>query len=234
MDPAVNINFRQTTRQQRLTDTREPANINFRQTTRQQRLTDTQEPAVNMNFRQITRQQRLTNTQELAVNINFGQTTRQQRLTDTQELDVRGVRSENRQTTRQHIFYATIRLHPCKAGADTQTTHTHTHTHTHTVSLIPPWEDQREWHRMTRMTRPDCAVMCNLINTHTHTHTHKKSQTYFLEPNPHLSLVSAAEPIDGRVVLALFPFDSRRLRGSHARGDARAEGLQQLQKRASR
>ena len=26
--------------------------------------------------------------------------------------------------------------------------------------------------RMTRMTEPDCAVMCNLINTHTHTHTH--------------------------------------------------------------
>ena len=25
---------------------------------------------------------------------------------------------------------------------------------------------------MTMMTRPDCAVMCNLINTHTHTHTH--------------------------------------------------------------
>ena len=35
---------------------------------------------------------------------------------------------------------------------------------------IHTWEDQREWHRMTRMTRPDCAVMCNLINTHTHTH----------------------------------------------------------------
>ena len=35
------------------------------------------------------------------------------------------------------------------------------YTHTH----------QREWHRMTRMTRPDCAVICNLINTHTHTHT---------------------------------------------------------------
>ena len=29
-----------------------------------------------------------------------------------------------------------------------------------------------EWHRMTRMTGPDCVVMCNLINTHTHTHTH--------------------------------------------------------------
>ena len=25
---------------------------------------------------------------------------------------------------------------------------------------------------MTRMTRPDCAVMCNLINIHTHTQTH--------------------------------------------------------------
>ena len=49
---------------------------------------------------------------------------------------------------------------------------------THTqVSLIPPWEDQCEWHRMTRMTRPDCAVMCNLINTHTHTHTHTQAET---------------------------------------------------------
>ena len=48
------------------------------------------------------------------------------------------------------------------------TTHTHTHTQ---VSLIPPREDQCEWHRMTRMTGPDCVVMCNLINTHTHTHT---------------------------------------------------------------
>ena len=47
--------------------------------------------------------------------------------------------------------------------------HTHTHTHTHT-----PWEDQCEWHRMTRMTRPDCAVMCNLINTHTHTGATRK------------------------------------------------------------
>ena len=44
-----------------------------------------------------------------------------------------------------------------------------THTHTHIQSLIPPREDQCEWHRMTRMTGPDCVVMCNLINTHTHT-----------------------------------------------------------------
>ena len=26
---------------------------------------------------------------------------------------------------------------------------------------------------MTRMTGPDCTVMCNLINTHIHTHTKK-------------------------------------------------------------
>ena len=48
----------------------------------------------------------------------------------------------------------------------------YTHTHTHTVSLIPPWEDQRDWHRMTTMTVPGCAVMYNVINTHTHAHTH--------------------------------------------------------------
>ena len=67
-------------------------------------------------------------------------------------------------------------------------------THTHTcvpfvafdqrfsqqVSLIPPWEDQREWHGMTRMTRPDCAVMCNLINTHTH---RRVGCIYFLFPS---------------------------------------------------
>ena len=52
-----------------------------------------------------------------------------------------------------------------------------THTHTHT---LPPREDQCEWHRMTRMTGPDCVVMCNLINTHTHlinTHTHTHTHT---------------------------------------------------------
>ena len=43
------------------------------------------------------------------------------------------------------------------------------HTYIHTVSLIPPREDQCEWHRMTRMTGPDCVVMCNLINTYIHT-----------------------------------------------------------------
>ena len=46
------------------------------------------------------------------------------------------------------------------------------HTYIQQVSLIPPWEDQCEWHRMTRMTGPDCAVMCNLINIHTYMHTY--------------------------------------------------------------
>ena len=49
----------------------------------------------------------------------------------------------------------------CAVMGNLINTHTHTHTHTYT----------REWHRMTTMTGPDCAVMCNL-NTHTHTHTH--------------------------------------------------------------
>ena len=42
---------------------------------------------------------------------------------------------------------------------------THTYTHTH------PREDQCEWHMMTRMTGPDCAVIRNSINTYTHRDT---------------------------------------------------------------
>ena len=34
------------------------------------------------------------------------------------------------------------------------------------------WEDQCEWHRMTRITGPDCVVMYNLINIHTCIHTY--------------------------------------------------------------
>ena len=41
--------------------------------------------------------------------------------------------------------------------------HTHTHTHIGRINA-----SGIEW---LGMTRPDCAVMCNLINTHTHTHT---------------------------------------------------------------
>ena len=31
---------------------------------------------------------------------------------------------------------------------------------------------------MTRITGPDCAVMCNLINTHTHKYTHTHTHTH--------------------------------------------------------
>ena len=53
--------------------------------------------------------------------------------------------------------------------------HTYIHAYMHAyihAYLIPPWEDQCEWHRMTRMTGPDCAVMCSLINIHTYIHTY--------------------------------------------------------------
>ena len=48
----------------------------------------------------------------------------------------------------------------------------------------PPWEDQCEWHRMTRMTGPDRALMCNIINTYTprntHTHTHNDQEVFVI------------------------------------------------------
>ena len=33
---------------------------------------------------------------------------------------------------------------------------------------------------MTRMTGPDCVVMCNLINTYIHTYIHTNIHTYIL------------------------------------------------------
>ena len=51
---------------------------------------------------------------------------------------------------------------------------TYIHTYIHTY-MIPPREDQCEWHRMTRMTGPDCVVMCNLIHTYIHTYIHTNS-----------------------------------------------------------
>ena len=54
------------------------------------------------------------------------------------------------------------------------------HTYIHTYIQ----EDQREWHRMTRMTRPDCAVMCNLINIHTYINT------YYIHTYIHLNVLT--------------------------------------------
>ena len=46
--------------------------------------------------------------------------------------------------------------------------------------IVPPREDQCEWHRMTRMTGPDCVVMCNLINTYIHTYIHTYIEVFVI------------------------------------------------------
>ena len=70
-------------------------------------------------------------------------------------------------------------------------------THLHVIRIIdpPPGEDQCEWHRMTRMTGPECAVMCNLINTHTHTHTHTHIHASSIELNGFKSPVLSTCPL---------------------------------------
>ena len=55
---------------------------------------------------------------------------------------------------------------------------------------------------MTRMTGPDCAVMCKLINTHTHTHTHThKTSNHSRKtrrPSDTVASCGGPEPRDGR------------------------------------
>ena len=80
-----------------------------------------------------------------------------------------------------HTYYIHIYIH-------TKYIHTHIHTRyipTKQVSLIPPWEDQCEWHIMARMTGPDCAVMCNLINIYTYIVVHTYVRTYYLHTYTH-------------------------------------------------
>ena len=48
---------------------------------------------------------------------------------------------------------------------------TRTSAQTHITSLIPAGKDQFEWHKTSRMTGPECAVMCHLADTHTYIHT---------------------------------------------------------------
>ena len=45
-------------------------------------------------------------------------------------------------------------------------------------NLINTYIHTCEWHRMTRMTGPDCVVMCNLINTYIHIYTYTYIHTY--------------------------------------------------------
>ena len=67
------------------------------------------------------------------------------------------------------IFIFPVQLTTSRIGNLTRLIHTLLYVMTIHTSLIPPREDQCEWHRMTRMTGPDCVVMCNLINTYIHT-----------------------------------------------------------------
>ena len=55
---------------------------------------------------------------------------------------------------------------------------------------------------MTRMTGPDCAVMCNLINTHTHIHRDKKPldgcwTKILIDIQQYCSLLLSVNPPDG-------------------------------------
>ena len=52
----------------------------------------------------------------------------------------------------------------------------HTQTHTHTSIIDPPVGGLMRVTKMARMTGPDCAVMCNLTNTHTHAPTHTERE----------------------------------------------------------
>ena len=54
----------------------------------------------------------------------------------------------------------------------------------------------------TRMTGPDCVVMCNLINTHTHTHTHTHT-------THHLQAALCDELVEDLVAFATLVFSSR-------------------------
>ena len=84
------------------------------------------------------------------------------------------VRDQILRRGQREMLILPVQLTTCRTGSLTRLVHTlaicvtiHTY-----ISLIPPWEYQCEWHRITRMTGPDCAVMCNLINIHTDIHTY--------------------------------------------------------------
>ena len=63
---------------------------------------------------------------------------------------------------------------------------------------------------MTRMTRPDCAVMGNLINTHTHTHTHRHARSLCRVWSEILVTNSTDHPLGGTNVSSRMPIKKRR------------------------
>ena len=46
------------------------------------------------------------------------------------------------------------------------------------INTYIPYIHTCEWHRMARMTGPDCAVMCNLINIHVYIYMHSYTNIY--------------------------------------------------------
>ena len=87
--------------------------------------------------------------------------------------------------------------------------HTYTHTYTHTqVSLIPPWEDQCKWHRMTRMT----AGLRGYVLFDKHTHTYKKTGWSSLTHNRALHHALVQSPRESKVQFVVedtWPFQER-------------------------
>ena len=73
---------------------------------------------------------------------------------------------------------------------------------------------------MTRITGPDCAVMCNLINTYTqtHTHTHARTGTFI----PHASSSMQTEGSACRHPTA--PYRTEEVTGSEGREGANVVG----------
>ena len=56
---------------------------------------------------------------------------------------------------------------------------------------------------MTRMTGPDCVVMCNLINKHTHTHTQTHTHWQYI-----IQFFSVAYNSDSEVLTAFHTVES--------------------------
>ena len=75
---------------------------------------------------------------------------------------------------------------------------------------------------MARMTGPDCAVMCNLINTHTHTHTH--THTPFGRINASGTRMTRMTGPDCAVMCNLINTHTHTERESRARSETAGDG----------
>ena len=82
---------------------------------------------------------------------------------------------------------------------------------------------------MTRMAGPDCAVMCNLINTHTHTYTHTP------QPDREIELSQTNRAVGGVCVGVVPRVQSKLSRALHAhRGKKLLQDLQTQESAATK